>query len=66
MATNRIVGRVTASQMAAVSGGLTVIKEIAGGAVLNNDNRVYINVDIEGVRLSAPAPGGVLIKLEDW
>ncbi len=53
---------------AAVSTGLTVIKGITGGAVLNNDNCVYINVDIEseGVRLSAPAPGGVLIKLEDW
>ena len=53
---------------AAVSTGLTVIEGITGGAVLNNDNCVYINVDIEseGVRLSAPAPGGVLIKLEDW
>ncbi len=53
---------------AAVSTGLTVIKGITGGAVLNNDNCVYINIDIEseGVRLSAPAPGGVLIKLEDW
>ena len=53
---------------AAVSGGLTVIKGIAGGAVLNNDNCVYIHVDMEseGVRLSAPAPGGVLFKLEDW
>ncbi len=53
---------------AAVSGGLTVIKGLTGGAVLNNGNCVYINVEIEskGVRLSAPAPGGVLIKLEDW
>ena len=53
---------------AAVSGGLTVIKGVAGGAVLNNDNCVYINIDIEseGVRLSAPAPGGVLIKFEEW
>ncbi len=53
---------------AAVSTGLTVIKGITGGAVLNNDNCVYINIDIEseGLRLSAPAPGGVLIKFEEW
>ena len=53
---------------AAVSGGLTIIEGVAGGAVLNNDNCVYINVDMEseGLRLSAPAPGGLLIKLEDW
>ena len=52
----------------AVSGGLTIIKGITGGAVLSNDNCVYINVEAEseGVRLSAPAPGGVLITLEDW
>ncbi len=53
---------------AAVSGGLTAIKGVTGGAVHNNDNCVYIYVDIEskGVRLSAPAPGGMLIKLGDW
>jgi hypothetical protein len=52
----------------AVSGGLTVIKGLDAGAVLKNDNCVYINVDIdtEGVRLSAPAPSGILIKFEDW
>jgi hypothetical protein len=52
----------------AVSGGLTVIKGVAGGAMLSNDNCVYINVDIEseGVRLSAPAPSGILIKFEEW
>lgn len=51
-----------------VSGGLTVIKGLTGGAVLTNDKCVYINVEgeSEGVRLSAPAPGGVLVKLEDW
>jgi hypothetical protein len=53
---------------AAVSGGLTIIEGVAGGAMLKNDNCVYMNVDIEseGLRLSAPAPGGVLISLEDW
>jgi hypothetical protein len=53
---------------AAVSGGLTVIKGLAGGALLANDRCVYVNIDMEskGIRLSAPAPGGVLIKLEDW
>ncbi len=53
---------------AAVSGGLTVIKGIVGGAVLSNGNCVYIHAkaESEGIRLSAPAPGGVLIKLEDW
>jgi hypothetical protein len=52
----------------AVSGGLTVIKGLDAGAVLSNDNCVYINLDVEseGLRLSAPAPGGILIKLEDW
>ncbi len=53
---------------AAVSGGLTVIKGVAGGAVLTNDKCVYVNVEAEseGVRLSAPAPGGVLVKFENW
>ena len=53
---------------AAVGQGLTVIEGLTGGAVLKNDKCVYINVDIEseGVRLSAPAPGGVLISLEEW
>jgi len=52
----------------AVSGGLTVIEGLDAGAVLKNDNCVYISVDIEteGVRLSAPAPSGILISLEDW
>ena len=51
-----------------VSGGLTVIKGLDAGAVLSNDNCVYINLDMEseGLRLSAPAPGGVLIKFEEW
>lgn len=53
---------------AAVSGGLTVIKGLDAGALLKNDKCVYLNVDMEseGVRLSAPAPGGVLITLEEW
>ena len=53
---------------AAVSGGLTIIEGVAGGAMLKNDNCVYMNVDIEseGLRLSAPAPGGILLTLEDW
>jgi len=57
-----------AGDYGAVSGGLTVIKGLDAGAVLKNDNCVYMNVDIdtEGVRLSAPAPSGILIKLEDW
>jgi len=47
---------------------LTVIKGLDAGALLKNDKCVYLNVDMEseGVRLSAPAPSGVLIKLEDW
>jgi hypothetical protein len=51
-----------------ISGGLTVIKGITGGAVLTNDKCVYINVEAEteGARLSAPAPGGVLVRFEDW
>ena len=49
----------------AISGGLTIIKGIAGGAVLSNDHCVYISVksETQGIRLSAPAPTGVLIKL---
>jgi outer membrane immunogenic protein len=52
----------------AISGGLTVIKGLTGGAVLTNDKCVYINVEgeSEGVRLSAPAPGGVMVHFEDW
>lgn len=52
----------------ALSGGLTVIEGLDAGAVLKNDNCVYISVDIEseGVRLSAPAPSGILIKFEEW
>jgi hypothetical protein len=51
-----------------ISGGLTVVEGITGGAMLTNDNCVYINVEVEseGLRLSAPAPGGVLVKFEDW
>lgn len=51
-----------------VSGGLTVIIRLYAGALLTNDNCVYLNLDMEseGVRLSAPAPGGVLIKFEEW
>ncbi len=47
----------------ALAGGLTVIKGVAGGAILKNKNCVYINAEpeTEGLRLSAPAPGGVLI-----
>jgi hypothetical protein len=53
---------------AAVSAGLTVIKGLDAGELLNNDKCVYINVETEseGLRLSAPAMGGVLIKLENW
>lgn len=52
----------------AISGGLTVIEGLNAGAVLKNENCVYMNVDIEteGVRLSALAPGGILIKFEEW
>ena len=52
----------------AVGGGLTVIKGITGGAMLTNSNCVYINIEAEseGARLSAPAPGGVLVKFEEW
>ena len=52
---------------AAISQGLTLIEGITGSAVLTNENCVYIEVDAEsqGVRLSAPAPGGVLIEFEE-
>ena len=52
---------------AAISQGLTLIEGLTGSAVLTNDNCVYIEVDAEsqGVRLSAPAPGGVLIEFEE-
>jgi hypothetical protein len=52
----------------AMTGGLTVIKGLDAGAVLSNDTCVYINVETEseGVRLSAPAPGGVFLRFEDW
>ena len=57
-----------AGDYGAVSGGLTVIEGLDAGAVLKNENCVYMNVDIdtEGVRLSAPAPSGIMIKFEDW
>ena len=50
----------------AVSMGLTVVKGITGGVVLSNDECVYINAKAEskGLKLSAPAPGGVLVKFE--
>ena len=52
----------------AVSQGLTIIEGITGGAVLSNDKCVFVHVEAEseGVRLSAPAPGGVLVEFEDW
>ena len=52
---------------AAISQGLTLIEGLTGSAVLTNDNCVYIEVDAEsqGVRLSAPAPGGVLIEFAE-
>jgi len=57
-----------AGDYGAVSGGLTVIKGLDAGALLSNDNCVYINADSEseGVRMSAPAPSGILIKLQEW
>ncbi len=50
-----------------ISGGLTLIKGVVGGAVLSNSNCVYIRAkaESEGVRLSAPAPGGVLVKFAE-
>ena len=53
---------------AALTGGLTVVKGLDAGAVLSNEECVYIKVETEseGLRLSAPAPGGVYITLEDW
>ena len=52
---------------AAIAGGLTVIKGITGGAIMKNKNCVYINAEAEseGLRLSAPAPGGVLVSFSD-
>lgn len=56
-----------AGDYAAVSQGITLVEGITGAAVLKNENCVYIEVSVEseGVRLSAPAPGGVLVKLEE-
>ena len=53
---------------ALLTGGLTIIKGLDAGAALSNDKCVYIQVETEsaGLRMSAPAPGGVLIKLEEW
>ena len=53
---------------AAVTGGLTVVEGLDAGAALSNEECVYIKVETEseGLRLSAPAPGGVYITLEDW
>ncbi len=51
----------------AVSQSLTLIKGLTGSAVMTNDNCVYIELDAqsEGIRLSAPAPGGVLIEFAE-
>ena len=51
----------------AVGQSLTLIEGLTGSAVLTNKNCVYIEVDAEsqGVRLSAPAPGGVLIEFAE-
>ncbi len=53
---------------AALTGGLTVVKGLDAGAALSNDKCVYMKLETEsqGLRLSAPAPGGVYITLEDW
>lgn len=52
---------------AAVGSGVTIGAGVTGGAVLKNENCVFIEVSVEseGLRLSAPAPGGVLVKLEE-
>ena len=53
---------------AALTGGLTIVKGLDAGAALSNDKCVYIKLETEsqGLRLSAPAPGGVYITLEEW
>ena len=50
----------------AIGGGITIGEAGIGGVTMSNDNCVYINAtaDAEGLRLSAPAPGGVLITFE--
>lgn len=56
-----------AGDYAAVSQGITLIEGITGASVLKNDNCVFVEVDVhsEGVRLSAPAPGTVVVKVEN-
>ena len=51
----------------AVSQSITIVKGLTGSAILRNKNCVYIEVDAEseGIRLSAPAPGGVLIEFAE-
>jgi hypothetical protein len=48
----------------AIGGGVTLGDLGVGAVTLSNDNCVYINAkaDAEGLRLSAPAPGGALIS----
>ncbi len=56
-----------AGDFATVSQGFTLVEGITGAAVLKNDNCVFIEVDVKskGVRVSAPAPGSVVVKLEN-
>lgn len=51
----------------AVSQSLTLVQGLTGSAVLTNKNCVLIELESEsqGVRLSAPAPGGVLIDFAE-
>ncbi len=50
-------------------GSLTLVKGVAGDSVISNESCVFVDVtdfESEGVRLSAPAPGSVVIKLEEF
>ena len=50
----------------AIEAGLTIGKGIAGAVTMSNDHCVYINATAEskGLKLSAPAPTGILIEFE--
>lgn len=54
------------SDYGAIEAGLTIGEGIAGAVTMSNDHCVYINATAEsaGLKLSAPAPTGILIEFE--
>ncbi len=51
----------------AVSEGLTLVKGLTGSALLTNKKCVYIELDAKsaGIKISAPAPGGIQIDFAE-